>query len=113
MPQVVYFDGQPASFATFVKRLTELQVSDTTVVTNSIADDALRSKLINADALPFPLYFTRRVSFKPEFAEKFKARFKKEPTLSADLGYYAVKLVAKATAKPGNTLQNIQLRLGV
>jgi hypothetical protein len=96
-PEVVYVDAQPGGLATFVRKLREAGLGDVTVITNSIGDDMLRSKLVEPSSVS-NLFFTRRASFDPAFAEKFRRRFGKEPYLEADLGYVAVGLLQRALA---------------
>lgn len=91
-PDVVYFDGQPASFITFMKRLNELDLSTITILTNSIADTVLTDNLLDPLSIVNPLVFTKRESFTDSFSQKYSSFHHKKPTLSADLGYYAVRL---------------------
>ncbi len=92
-PDVVYVDGQPAGLATILKKLKEAGLTDLNIITNSIATDVQRDKL--ADLTPFKnIYYSKRSAFDQTFTEKFQAKYHKDPYLNADLGYYAMKLLA-------------------
>jgi len=107
-PQVLYIDAQPQSFSTLMKRLNELKISSTTVFTNSIAEDALNQKLIKSRDLKIPVYFTKRSSYRPNFKNRFRERYGREPVLNSDLGYYAVHVLYQAFKMGGDTVDNIK-----
>ena len=94
-PEVVYIDAQPSGLAHILSKIAATGLRDLTIFTNSIADDVMRDKLFDLAVFP-NLYFTRRVTFEPKFAARFKAVYGKEPYLNADLGYNAVKLMTQA-----------------
>ncbi len=97
-PDVVYVDGQPAGLATILRKLKEAGLTEINIITNSIATDVQRDKLV--DLAPFKnIYYSKRAAFDLTFIEKFRAKYNKEPYLNADLGYYALKLLAVALAE--------------
>ena len=112
-PDVVYFDMQPSGGANLFRKLHELGMSASLVVlSHSAAYDMLEQKLIDP-ALLGEVYFTRRDTYAPEFIEKFKTRFGREPQLGADLGYYSLKLLYQAlmTSDPVAALKSGSLQV--
>lgn len=94
-PDVVYIDGQPAGLATILKKMNEAGMANINIITNSIAADVKRDKLV--DLSPFKnLYYSQRIDFDQQFVAKFQKKFGKSPYLNADLGYYALKLLAES-----------------
>lgn len=94
-PDVVYIDGQPSGLANLLKRMVEGGLTNLPIFTNSIAEDVLRDKLINL-SLFTNFYYTRRSTFDKDFSERFEKEYGKPPYLNADLGYFAVHILAEA-----------------
>ncbi len=98
-PDVLYVDGQPQSIANLLRKFRELNLSQQVILSNSIVDDMRRDNLL--DLSPYPnLYFTKRASFDVDYAQRFRAKYHKEPYLNGDLGYYAVYLLHEALHAP-------------
>lgn len=100
-PDVVYVDAQPGGLANLLRKLGESQMTELNIITHSAADDLHREQLLDLSRFK-NLHYTKRTTFDPQFAEKFRDRYEKPPYLEADLGYYAVYLLADAlqTADP-------------
>lgn len=111
-PDVVYLDAQPNGLAIMLKKMRELHLNNTTVLTNAIAQDVLNQKLLDIKQFPH-LFYTKRESYTKIFRNKFFSKYKIEPYLNSDLGYYAVYLINSAINKHGNlqnsSLNNIQI----
>lgn len=108
-PDVVYLDAQPESFAVMLRRLGELGLGEVPLFTNMVAESALRQGLVTAAQLSHTV-FTRRAAISAGFAARYVRRFNRAPELSADLGYYAVRLVVEA-ARRGDPV--VALRAGL
>lgn len=95
---IIYIDAQPQSFGLMMKKLSEQKVTGITVLTNPIANDAWSQKLFKPEEFLGEIYFSMRNTFDPKFLKKFEDRYHRQPILNADLGYYAVYLMAAALA---------------
>lgn len=106
-PDVVYIDGQPAGYATILRRMQEVGLNHITIFGHSSLGDATREKLFDTSAFP-QLYASRRTTFDPDFVQRFKQKHNEAPILNADLGYYAVRLMAAAleTSEPVAALRS-------
>jgi branched-chain amino acid transport system substrate-binding protein len=94
-PDVIYIDGQPGGYATILKRLRDIGLEKVVLLGHSSLADAAHDKLFDVTAYP-NLYASRRGTFDAKFSEQYRKRFNEEPTLNADLGYYAVFLLVEA-----------------
>lgn len=94
-PDVIFIDSQPESFANFMRELQKLR-SSAVILSHTVAEDAIRQKLIHTAGLSDRLFFLRRSSYSPTFQQRFEQRLSYPPKLNADLGYYAYKLLASA-----------------
>lgn len=107
-PDVLYFDGQPSSFASFMHKLAELHVSNVAVLTNPIAEDAYNQKSFDPGTFGGEVYYSQRQQLSPSFEAAFKARYGRPPVLHADLGYYALYIIAWALNQPSNAVDAIR-----
>ena len=94
-PDVLYFDGQPASLAITLKRLHELGMSNLPILTNSIAEDMCKKGLFECKKIK-ELYFNKRKILNSQFIEKYRNKYGKLPYLNSDLAYYGTKILIKA-----------------
>ncbi len=93
--EVVYIDGQPAGVAAILRRMKEQGLHKMGILTNNSISESVTQGLINPEDFPNLFYNTRAVS-DSAFETRFKENFKEAPKLQADLGYYAVLLLAQA-----------------
>lgn len=113
-PDAVYVDAQPTSFSVFLDRLSQQGQTRAALFTHVVARDAIQQGLVDPGQVKNPLYFSARAGFDPEFQERFAARYGKKPSLNADLGYYAVLLLAAALqSEQGSPIAALQEGLSV
>jgi branched-chain amino acid transport system substrate-binding protein len=95
-PDVLYIDAQPQSLPVIMKRLEEIGAGDIAIIANNVLKVSLEQKLFSPERFK-ELYYAQRKSYAEPFLAAYKDKYKKEPKLNADLGYYAMKLAAKAS----------------
>ncbi|RIL12032.1 MAG: hypothetical protein DCC75_01230 [Proteobacteria bacterium] len=94
-PEVLYIDAQPGGFAGLLRKMAEAGLAKTVILSNSIAEDAWRDKLVDYELFP-NVYSSKRITHAESFRRRFREHYKREPLLNADLGYYALLLVHQA-----------------
>ncbi len=94
-PDVVYFDGQPASASTFLRKMNELGLGSIFILSNEIIQTACKENLVDCSK-PRNIFYTVRSGLNQEFALKFERHFKRKPILSTDLGYYSTKTLLES-----------------
>jgi ABC-type branched-subunit amino acid transport system substrate-binding protein len=104
-PAGLYIDAQPTGIANFIRKLNQQGAYGFTIFSNSIVEDLLVQKLVDPNMLE-GVYFSKRKIFSGRFIEEYRALYKREPRLSADLGYYALLIALKAYAS-GDLLKSL------
>ena len=95
-PDVIFVDAQPESFAIFVKELKKIKFKDISILTHSVAEDAVKNNLLSPFDINEFVFFLRRNTYDQGFTREFTKTKGVEPYLNADLGYYAAHLLSKA-----------------
>ncbi len=106
--EVLYIDAQPVSISKLITRLAEQQTKGLVLLANSVASDAVRNGQLDPSVYPGEIYFSTRGAFLTrEFSSKFEERYKRQPALNADLGYFAMLLIDEATKSGGDPVRAI------
>lgn len=112
-PQVVFVDAQPEGFAQLMRELVKIGAKNLSVITYDIAINAAQQQLFDARLYDGRLFALRRQGYKEPFLSAFRSKYKREPQLNADLGYYATRLIAEAIRKPGSPVAALKTGLTV
>lgn len=114
-PQVVYIVGYPKETPIALRQMNEIGLKAKLLGTVAMQDPQLiqgAGKAAEGLIFPYPEDPTGEQAM--QFKQAFRARYGKDPGITSDVGYDAVKMIAKAIAMTGGaTGEDIRRGLGM